>query len=178
MGLPKKVAGFVAVGAAALAANVANSADTTMYTYDVLGRVTHVQAYKDDQNAGTQSFQYDSAGNRTGMQVVTVSNLPPSAITPVSANVNLTSTGGTLVVNVGAAGASGAVAFYANDTLVETVLVTNGQARVVLRGFPRGTYTVTARYSGDANNGAATTTFTINIRDLAWLPAVLNLMLE
>ena len=175
--LRKKVVGFIAAAGVILGAH---GADKTSYTYDVLGRLTHAQSYRGTQTTGEQSFQYDPSGNRTGMQVVVTSNLPPSTITPpASGRVNSTSNSGALlVVNVGAAGATGSMTFYVNDVLVETVLVSNGQARVVLRGFTSGTYTVRATYSGDANNGAATKTFTIRIQDLSWLPAVLDLLLQ
>jgi len=40
-----------------------------------------------------------------------------------------------------------------------------------------GLHPLTADYSGDANNAASTTTFEVNVYSIAWLPAILPLIL-
>jgi hypothetical protein len=39
-------------------------------------------------------------------------------------------------------------------------------------------HTITATYSGDANNAPTTHTFTIKVQNLSWLPAVLEILLS
>jgi hypothetical protein len=56
--------------------------------------------------------------------------------------------------------------------------VTNGQVSINLQGLPKGAHTITASYSGDGTYAAQTTTFTLKVQDLSWLPAILNLLMQ
>jgi hypothetical protein len=151
--------------------------ETTTYVYDALGRLQSVSVTGGTRSGVQQSFQYDGAGNRRSVSTMGPAVPRPASIIPVNAQVNVIGNNGTLSVSFGA-GASGSAGFYVNGQFVESVDISNNQARVSLRGFAPGDYSVSVSYSGDASHDPSTTNFMIRVRDLSWLPAVLQIILE
>jgi len=157
----------------------AHAAETTTYTYDALGRLSSAQVTGGARNGVQQAFQYDPAGNRTGLQTLGPANPNPTTLVPSSTTVaSMGPGGGYLTLGTGGTAAGGTVSFSIDGVFLESVDLASGQARVRVHGYPPGTYTVTATYSGDATHDPKTTTFTITIKDMSWLPAMLELMLS
>jgi hypothetical protein len=71
----------------------------------------------------------------------------------------------------------GTVTFTENGVFLGSTSVANGEASIILEGYPKGVHTITASYSGDATHVAQTATFTIRVQDPR-LPAVLDLLLS
>jgi len=170
---------WIAIGVCCLwAAGAANSSQTVAYTYDALGRLKQAQVQSGPEAGTLQVFTLDPAGNRI--------NYPVSgATTPASITASMTSTvinqtvmGTPLTVNFSGTAVGGTVSFYENGVFLGSTWVANGQASIILEDFPRGTHTITVNYSGDGTHAAQTTTFTIRVASLSWLPAVLELLLN
>jgi len=72
------------------------------------------------------------------------------------------------------------VTFTENSALIGIGIgyVLNGQASINLESCPVGSHSIRATYSGDGNYAPRFDTFAINVRDLRWLPAVLQLLLS
>jgi hypothetical protein len=81
-------------------------------------------------------------------------------------------------VNVSGSATGGTVTFTESGTFLGIASVASGQAAISLDGFPTGTHTITVTYSGDGSHAPQVSTFTITVRDLRWLPAVLELLLS
>jgi hypothetical protein len=81
-------------------------------------------------------------------------------------------------VHVSASSSSGTVTFSENGVFLGSAWVIDGQGSIFLEGFANGVHSITATYSGDGTHAAQTTTFTIKVQDLRWLPAVLDLLLS
>lgn len=170
---------LAAVGASCLCVSgAAFAAQTVTYTYDALGRLTGSQVTSGSGSGTTQVFQYDNAGNRIAYQVSGVPGQTPVTLSMNSPVVNETPTGATVTINVGASSATGTLTLTENGQYLGSTWVSGGQATVDLQGLAKGTQTITASYSGDGTYATQTTTFTINVQDLSWLPAVLNLLLQ
>jgi YD repeat-containing protein len=166
---PKKL---IAIGAGCICAgSLAHANQTVNYTYDALGRLVGTQTQGGTGAGTTQVFQYDAAGNRTQYQALMQITLSMN-----SPMVNLTSTGATITVNLNSPSAGGTVTFSENGTVLGSTSVADGQATVILEGLSKGSQTITVNYSGDGADTAQTTTFTINVENLGWLPAVLQLL--
>lgn len=165
---------LAALGAGCICAGgLAQASQTVTYSYDALGRLVGTQAQGGSATGTTQSFQYDPAGNRTSYQVLMQVAL--SLNSPVA---NLTSAGAELKINLSNPSAGGTVTFTENGTFLGSTSVANGQASVILQGLSKGVHTITASYSGDGSDAAQTTIFSINVQNLSWLPAVLQLLLQ
>ena len=62
---------------------------------------------------------------------------------------------------------------------VTLTLMSLGSGKVTLTPFdPYYPHTITATYSGDTNNASSTTNVQVSIYSLAWLPAILELILN
>jgi hypothetical protein len=169
----------IAIGAGCICATGATYASQTVaYTYDALGRLTESQIQSGTGSGTTQIFQYDNAGNRTRYQVSGVTGQTPVTLSMSSPLVNELSTGAAITVKLGAPSASGTLTLTENGQFLGSTWVSGGQGTVVIQGLAKGPQTVTAIYSGDGTYATETTTFTINVRDISWLPAVLNLLLQ
>ncbi len=77
-----------------------------------------------------------------------------TSVNPVSVNANTTLTA--IVKSTGTTGATGTVIFKSNGVAIGTGTVTGGVATLVAHFPTPGVYTLTAVYSGDANNQPAT----------------------
>ncbi|OGA24703.1 MAG: hypothetical protein A3I02_02010 [Betaproteobacteria bacterium RIFCSPLOWO2_02_FULL_67_26] len=85
----------------------------------------------------------------------------------------------TLTVNVSGSSPTGTVTFKEGGVpFGSPVTVTNGSASITLSSLSVGSHTITADYSGDANNAQSSTTFQVTIYNLSWLPAILQLLLD
>lgn len=156
------------------AGSLARATQAVTYSYDALGRLITVLTQPGTGNGTTQSFSYDSAGNRTAYQT-----LLEVALSMNSPTVNLTSAGASLTVYISNPSAGGTVTYTeSNGTVLGQASVSDGQATVIIEGLAKGTYTITASYSGDGADAPQTATFTVNVENLSWLPAVLNLLLQ
>lgn len=170
---------FMAIGAGCICASgAAHASQAVSYTYDALGRLAESQIQSGPGSGTTQVFQYDAAGNRLQYQVSGVTGQTPVILSMNSSIVNETSTGATITVNLGAPSAGGTMTLTENGVFLGSTWVSGGQASVFLQGLAKGVQTITATYSGDGTYATETTTFTVNVQDLSWLPAVLNLLLQ
>jgi hypothetical protein len=170
---------WIAIGAGWIwASSNAQANENVTYTYDALGRLVQSQTSGGPGNGVSGVYQYDAAGNRTQYQVSGSSGESAVTLSMSNTTVNLTATGATLALNVSASSASGTIDLTENGVFLGSTWVTNGHASVNLQGLSKGTHTITATYSGDGTNAAQTTTFTVKVQDLRWLPAVLDLLLS
>jgi YD repeat-containing protein len=160
-------------------ASSARSAETVTYTYDVFGRLRQVQIAGGPGNGVQRTFEYDATDNRTQIQVSGSSSSGSVTITAQSGVANATTAGVAIGINIsGATAPTGMVTFTENGVFLGSAFVYDGQASVFLEGFPLGTHTILASYSGDAANAPYSYTFTIKVQSLGWLPGVLELLLS
>jgi len=169
----RTTAAFIAIVSAAIAPLPAQ-AGSTSYGYDALGRLVKVEVTT-AQSSMRQSYQYDAADNRIGSRRTTAGS---AGIIPVGNTLNLVGNSVTLSVSVGGPIAGGMVSFYFNDVFAGTAPVINGMAEIVFQGMTPGTYTVRAVYTGDGHYDPAINQFNVKLLNLAWLPAVLDLLLQ
>jgi hypothetical protein len=154
-------------------------ADTATFTYDALGRLNQVQISGGPMQGAQEIFQYDAAGNRYSHQVTGVPALPPTSLTPDSTNLNVFGAGDVVLsLNVGSGSAGGTVSLSFNDVFVGVAPVIDGVVRISFQGIAPGHYTVRAIYTGDGSHRPVTSTFEVEVRDLSWLPAVLEMLLD
>jgi large repetitive protein len=165
----------LAIGLGASAA--AGAAQSVTYSYDALGRLTDVSISGGPGNGVVQHYALDAAGNRQS-QTVTAPGQTSVSLSVPGPNVNVTGSGVSLTVDVSGSGPGGSVTFTENGVFLGIGYVTAGQATISLEGFPAGSHSIKATYSGDGTFAPNVNTFTINVRDLRWLPAVLELLLE
>lgn len=165
-------AGCICLSGAALASQ------TVAYTYDALGRLVQSQVQSGTESGTSQTFTYDAAGNRKQYQVSGVTGQTPVSLSLPTTVVNETPMGANITVNLGSSAATGTLTLTENGVFLGSTWVSGGQAAVVLEGLTKGTQTITATYSGDGTYATQTTTFTVNVQNLGWLPAVLNLLLQ
>lgn len=174
---PKKML-VVGVSCVCLSVEV-HASQTVTYTYDALGRLksTQIQGVGPQGNVAT-TYSYDAAGNRNNYTVSGAVADTSVTLSMSNSVVNVTSAGAGIMLNVSDPSAGGTVTFSENGVFLGSTWVTSGQAGVILQGLPNGTHTITATYSGDGTHAPQTTTFTIRIQDIRWLPAVLDLLLS
>jgi len=170
-----KLSATVVVGL--FASPFAGAAQTVVYAYDALGRLTNVNVLGGPGSGITQSFQYDAASNRL-QQTVSAPGQSSVALAVSNPIVNVTSAGVTLTVNVSGTAPGGTVTFTENGVFLGIAYVTNGQASIGVDQIPAGTHSIKATYSGDGTYAPTVNTFSISVRDLRWLPAILNLLLS
>ena len=169
----------------------------TKYLYDADGRRVQKTETANGRvldsmysEAGKLMFQWDP-GTQSATDYIylgdslvsrVVSNGPVYTPLTLSMNrsvVNATSAGVNITVNISDPSAAGRITFTdENNAPVGSASVSNGQARGILTGLSYGIHVITASYSGDGTYGPQTVTFTINVKNLNWLPAVLNLLLQ
>lgn len=170
---------LIAIGAGWICASGAvHATQTVSYTYDALGRLTQVQIQSGPGSGTSGSYSYDPAGNRTQYQVSGSVGQTPITLSIGKSIVNVTSTGETITLNLGAAGATGTVDLTENGVYLGSAWVTNGQVSIVLQGLSQGAHNITVTYSGDGTYAAQTTTFAVKVQDIRWLPALLQLLLQ
>lgn len=135
-------------GAVAIACISAHSiAETTIYSYDELGRVTAAEY----ENVSV-SYLYDAADNRTKKQSVAI---VPTPITSSKSTVLVhASTGAVLTVNVAGTSPSGTVSFYDGTTFLGSAAVIGNTATIEVIGLSLGLHTITATYSSWHGLGA------------------------
>jgi hypothetical protein len=157
-------------------ANAAHADQTVKYVYDALGRLTDVQILGGPGNGVLEKYTYDAAGNRLQYSV-TAPGQSAVTITVTTPSVNITSAGGVLTVDVSGA-IGGTVTFTENGVFLGIAPVVNGQASITVEDLARGMHSIRATYSGDGAHAPQITTVTVTVRDLRWLPAVLDLLLN
>jgi hypothetical protein len=161
-----------------LSLSSAQASETTSYSYDARGRLVKAEVSGGVNHGVKQEYGYDPATSRSSMQTVGPANPRPSTVSGLSSSLTYTASGTALRVNVGGNAPSGSISFAVDGLFVGAAQVTNGQARLVVPGLAPGSYTITATYSGDANNDPTVITLNVTVRDLSWLPAVLELLLN
>jgi hypothetical protein len=167
------------VSATLLVCGTCFAQETVSYTYDSLGRLKTVQTVGGPSSGMQRSYNYDPSGNRTLLQVSGTAGSGAVTITAQGAVANETNVGVTLGVNItGSPAPTGTVTFTEDGLFLGSAPVSNGQASVILEGFALGMHTITASYSGDGSNAPYSFTFTIKVQNLAWLPAVLQILLS
>jgi hypothetical protein len=133
-------------------------------------------------SAGSASFSIATAGVPLGAYSVTADYLgdsadQPSTSAPVTVTITIAPTtttltampttvteGGAVTLKATVAKTSGTgtpagtVTFYYGNTVLETANLSNGVAQIsaTTSGVPPGTYAITAKYSGDANDASST----------------------
>jgi len=163
--------------AGACAAGMASANQIVTYSYDELGRLTEVQIQSGPGSGVKQTYSYDAAGNRLQQQV-TAPGQSPVVITAPNPNVNITSAGAVLTVNVTGSSPGGTVTFTENGVFLGTASVVGGAASITVEGLSNGTHSILATYSGDGTHAPQATTLSIKVQNLLWLPAVLQLLLS
>jgi len=170
-------------------------ADASGYLYDGLNMRVRAQ-----KSGATTYFTYGLDGNLlseltlgagggvdlrdyvylAGRQVaVRASTQVPSTVTSSSGSISATAGSSvTLTVNISGASPTGTVTFTLGSTVLGTANVVNGSASLTVSSLPVGNNTIVATYSGDANNTSGSTTLSVNVYDLSWLPAILQLLLD
>jgi hypothetical protein len=87
--------------------------------------------------------------------------------------------GVTMTVNINGNNPTGTVTFREGGNVLGIAVVTNGSASLTLAPRPIGQYTITAEYSGDAENVGSMTYFEVSITPkLDWLAPILMLLLS
>ena len=154
----------------------AHADQTVKYVYDALGRLTDVQILGGPGSGVLQTYTYDAAGNRL-QYAVTAPGQSAVTITVTTPRVNITSAGGVLTVDVGGA-TGGTVTFTENGVFLGIAPVVNGRATITVEGLETGMHSIRATYSGDGAHAPQITTVNISVRDVRWLPAVLQILLQ
>lgn len=161
-----------------VAVSDAMATETTTFTYDTLGRLKTSVVTGGTRHGVQQTFKYDNANNRTELSTVSASSLLSPTITPSSTTVGFMGPGrGVFSINLGT-GVGGSAEFFVDGAFAGSVNIVNGQARLALPNLAPGDYTITVNFSGDATHNPASSTFQVKLRDLSWLPAVLQLITE
>lgn len=89
---------------------------------------------------------------------------PPTSITPAATTVSVNDSGGAvLAVNIGGTSPSGTVTFTSQGASLGTAYVASAQAAIEVTGLPAGANSITAVYSGDANNSGNSLTYQVNV---------------
>jgi YD repeat-containing protein len=109
---------------------------------------------------------------KTTIQVMSTVTPPSGTVTGASGSPV------TLTVTVGGSSPTGTVTFMEGSTVLGSAPVANGSASLTIPSLSVGNHSITAVYSGDANNTSSSATVTVNIFDLSWLPAILELLLD
>ena len=149
----------------------------TKYTYDALGRVTNVQVVGGAAHGQYESFSYDAAGNRVQVQKQAPS-VPATTVVPSTTNLILTGGQATLTLAVGNSSTGGTVSVSMDGAFITTATVVNGTVTIQIPDATVGEHKIRVTYSGDANHLPTTFIFDATVRDLSWLPAVLDLILN
>ena len=131
-----------------------------VYHYDVQGRLI-----AETTPAGGLLREYVYLGDTP---VALLVNRPETTTTPTAAAVS-GSLGRpvSLTVNVSGTSPTGTVTFREGSTVLGMATVSNGTASLVLSNLSIGQHTITATYSGDANNAPSTTNIQVTIHNLA-----------
>jgi len=171
-------AGLVFAIQAIVGVSPATADETVTYTYNALGRVTDMSTSGGVANGVRQKFSYDSGGNLTFQQTFGPLSPRSVAISPTTTNVAAMGSSTRFAVTLSGASPGGSVTFRIDERYVGSAVINNGRASIRVTGLGPGTYTVTATYAGDISNDPVKYTYTVKVRDLSWLPAVLELMLH
>jgi hypothetical protein len=168
---------LISIGAGCICASgAAHAAQTVNFTYDALGRLVQSQIQSGPESGVTQVYQYDPAGNRIQYLVSGATSQTSTTLSMSNNFVNQTVAGTPLTVHFTGSSVYGTVTFTENGVFLGSTWVTDGQASIILEDFPRGVHTITAMYFGDGTHAAQTTSFTIRVQNLNWLPAVMELL--
>jgi len=146
-GTPTGTVAFTSGSTSLGSASLANGTATLTTAALPVGSNTVIASYGGAGNFGT------SIGSAT--QTVTASN----TVTTLTATPNPSTFGQTIAFTATVTGGlnpTGTVNFLSGGALLGTVAVANGRATFSTVALPAGTNGITAAYSGDANNGAST----------------------
>lgn len=168
------------------------SPNRTDYTYDGMQRVAVTKAgvttYEFRGSSGELLAEYTpSVSNRLVEHIYlngkliaqrTSDNRPSTAVTVRGAALVNNAGEATIAVNIGGTSPTGTVTFSEGGIVLGTAYVIDGQASISVLGMAFGAHTITVNYSGDAVNSGNVVTLQIKVVDLAWLPAVLDLILN
>jgi YD repeat-containing protein len=173
-----------------------SSLGTTDYTVNAVG-----QRIRKTNPQGDTIYHYDSQGRLISETTATngavrkeyiyLGDIPVAIIDPSIAGSTTATTPTqpsysgqagtpvTLTANVAGNSPAGTVTFREGAIVLGTATVSNGSASLTLATLALGQHTVTATYSGDANNAPSTGTMQVVIYPLAaWLLPLLELILD
>lgn len=139
-------------------------------------------------NAGSHLLHAQYVGD-ANYNASSSANLPleiakAQAVTTLASSKNPVNAGNLLTFTSHVAGSAptGSVSFFADGVAIvgcEAVPLQNGDATCSSNKLKAGTRQIAATYGGDVNNlGAQSSVLAQTIRNLAWLPGVLNLLLN
>ena len=83
-----------------------------------------------------------------------------------------------MTLTVGNSSTGGTVSVSMDGVFVATASVVNGTVTLQIPNASVGNHKIRVTYTGDANNLPTTFIFDAVVRDLSWLPAVLDLILN
>ena len=128
-----------------------NAAGVASFTTPALALGSHTltASYAGDTNnpSATSTPLTEIIQRATSQTALTVSSLSAVVGAPVVLNVSVTSNGGT---------PAGVVTFYDGTTIIGTANLASGSASFSIGNLPLGLHTLTASYSGDANDSSST----------------------
>jgi RHS repeat-associated protein len=136
--------GATAIGSGAIGAG---GTATLVYTFPALGAHTLTAAYSGDAN---------NVASTSAPYTQTVAKASPTVAVSSSANPNAFNQAVLLTAAIGGSSPTGTVTFYDGATAIGSGTVSFGSASVFYTFPAMGAHSITASYSGDANNNAAT----------------------
>jgi YD repeat-containing protein len=172
---------FVYNAASTLTCALCSSAQPINYAYDALNqrvKVTKagVTTYEFYSSGGDLLVSYTASqanklieyiyldGKRIAQRVSDTA--PATSITPIATSLPTNASGGiSLGVNLGGSAPTGTVTFSRAGTALGTAYVASNQASVEVLGLAAGPHTITATYSGDANNSGNSLAYGITVID-------------
>lgn len=160
------------------AVSESNAAETISYSYDALGRLVRSEISGGSRHGVVQSYEFDSAGNRLQYQVTGAANRSAITLSTPSPVANSIGSGVGISVNVAGGSPTGLVTFSERGVFLGSTWVVDGVASIFLENFPLGLHEITVAYAGDGTTLPQTTTLTIKVQNLSWLPAVLDILLS
>jgi len=153
------------------------SGETTYFMYGLDGHLL-MEKTPNKGGGGVETKEYIYvAGKQVAVKTIlqAATTVAPTSGSSASA---LAGQAATVSVTISGNSPTGTVTFREGGTVLGTATLSNGVATLAIPGLSLGTHSITASYSGDANNAASSTTIEVRIYDLKWLPAILNLLLE
>ena len=108
-------------------------------------------------NPITATTSGDANNNPATSGATTITVAKPTPTVTLASSLNPSVVGQAVTFTAGTpGGATGTITFLDGSAILGTVSLTNGQAALMTSSLSVGSHTITASYSGDSNNGAAT----------------------
>ncbi|WP_260736199.1 beta strand repeat-containing protein [Tunturiibacter lichenicola] len=150
---------FVADGNTYYTGSTLNSANAVPLATGALARLNNQAAMSPNDNA----LDYLAFTNGGATSLLNLTNPTPTTPTPLPTTTTLALSASsaapdqrlTVTATVTGISPTGNVSFFSNGNSLGTATVTNGVASLQFSVLTTGTFSITANYAGDANNGAS-----------------------